>query len=195
MSESQIWFQEDSSARSPEFQVNDATETNLIEQESSATGRRIVEQENSTLSVSYYWFIEEAKRLGEKMESLLPVSHIIWGEYSELDRFIIDNADNPAIGTAIQNIYRENTSNEDILEKLLNALSEVPYDKASQWGGDFIAYAGLMSKSFVANQKAVEAYSNWKSRATVGMLSDAEEKLPWLKKYISKVITKISAEA
>jgi hypothetical protein len=124
---------------------------------------------------------------------LISISDVIWGEYSKLDDFVAENADNHSLGMAIQKIYLNKPKNEEIIVKLLNALLELPFEKIQPWGV-LVAHAGLSNNSALVKQKAVEAFGRWKSKETIDLLESTTVETAWLKRRVDNIVAKIKSE-
>lgn len=135
---------------------------------------------------------ESDVELEEKILILLSNSSIEWGILSDFDKFIIDNIDERVLNI-IQRIFYDNINNEIILEKILNALEEVEYEKVKPYG-QMMAIVGFSHKSSVVKQKAVEAFESWKSEDSIKALESVNFSEPWMQKYVNKIINNLKKE-
>lgn len=129
----------------------------------------------------------------ENLENIMNYSNIEWGIISEFDRYIIDNINDEYMLKAINEIYIKNFSNEEILIKILNAISEIEYSKVNPIG-QTIAIASLSHTSIAVQQKAIEAFEKWNNENSLIILENINIEEKWLKKYVNKIIDNLKKE-
>ncbi|MBR3888671.1 MAG: hypothetical protein IKJ32_06190 [Clostridia bacterium] len=127
---------------------------------------------------------EDVKSL---LETKLNRSDIEWGVISEFDEYIINNIQDENVLKAVNQIYLDNYNNEEVLVKILNAISEVDYKLISPHG-QLIAIAGISNKNLVVKQKAIQAFERWHNSESINILENIDVREKWLKKYVQKVL-------
>lgn len=127
------------------------------------------------------------------LEIKIKRSDVEWGKISEFDEYVINNIQENNVLKAINQIYLDNFDNEDILIKILNALSEIEYNLVTPFG-QTIAIAAISNKNIVVKQKAIETFERWKNEDSIKILENVDVKEKWLKKYIKKVIEDLKEE-
>ena len=127
------------------------------------------------------------------LEIKIKRSDVEWGKISEFDEYVINNIQENNVLKAINQIYLDNFDNEDILIKILNALSEIEYNLVTPFG-QTIAIAARSNKNIVVKQKAIETFERWKNEDSIKILENVDVKEKWLKKYIKKVIEDLKEE-
>lgn len=133
----------------------------------------------------------------ETIKAILEVkinrSEIEWGVISEFDEYVIENIQNENVLKAINQIYIDNFNNEDILVKILNAISEIEYEKVNPYG-QTIAIAAISNKNLVVKQKAIETFERWNNEESIKILENIDIREKWLKKHVEKVIQDLKEE-
>lgn len=156
---------------------------------------------NNTIIKSIYDSDSEVEDKNEKdydaikkiLEIKIKRSDVEWGKISEFDEYVINNIQENNVLKAINQIYLDNFDNEDILIKILNALSEIEYNLVTPFG-QTIAIAAISNKNIVVKQKAIETFERWKNEDSIKILENVDVKEKWLKKYIKKVIEDLKEE-
>lgn len=123
----------------------------------------------------------------QELEDILFSSDIEWGFYSEFDKFVIEHVEDEHFMKAINEIYVQNYQNENVLIKILNAISEVEYEQVFPFG-QMTAIAAISNKSLAVQQKGIEAFERWKREDSIAILENLDIKENWLKKYVEKII-------
>ena len=104
----------------------------------------------------------------QELEDILFSSDIEWGIYSEFDKFVMEHVEDEYLMKAINDIYVQNCQNEEVLMKILNAISEVEYEKVYPFG-QITAIAAVSNKSLAVQQKGIEAFERWKREDSMCM--------------------------
>lgn len=126
----------------------------------------------------------------QELEDILFSSDIEWGIYSEFDKFVMEHVEDEYLMKAINDIYVQNCQNEEVLMKILNAISEVEYEKVYPFG-QITAIAAVSNKSLAVQQKGIEAFERWKREDSIAILENLDIKENWLKKYVEKIINNL----
>ena len=126
----------------------------------------------------------------QELEDILFSSDIEWGIYSEFDKFVMEHVEDEYLMKAINDIYVQNCQNEEVLMKILNAISEVEYEKVYPFG-QITAIAAVSNKSLAVQQKGIEAFERWKREDSIAILENLDIKENWLKKYVEKIINNV----
>ena len=126
----------------------------------------------------------------QELEDILFSSDIEWGIYSEFDKFVMEHVEDEYLMKAINDIYVQNCQNEEVLMKILNAISEVEYEKVYPFG-QMTAIAAVSNKSLAVQQKGIEAFERWKREDSIAILENLDIKENWLKKYVEKIINNL----
>lgn len=126
----------------------------------------------------------------QELEDILFSSDIEWGIYSEFDKFVMEHVEDEYLMKAINDIYVRNCQNEEVLMKILNAISEVEYEKVYPFG-QITAIAAVSNKSLAVQQKGIEAFERWKREDSIAILENLDIKENWLKKYVEKIINNL----
>lgn len=130
---------------------------------------------------------QEYELYKEELEKLLFTSDTEWGMYSEFDEFTIEHVEDEHFMKAINEIYIKNYHNENVLIKIINAISEVEYNKVFPFG-QMVAIAAVYNKSLLVQQKGIEAFERWHQESSISILENLDIKEKWLKKYVDKII-------
>lgn len=130
---------------------------------------------------------QEYELYKEELENLLFTSDTEWGMYSEFDEFTIEHVEDEHFMKAINEIYIKNYHNENVLIKIINAISEVEYNKVFPFG-QMVAIAAVSNKSLLVQQKGIEAFERWHQESSISILENLDTKEKWLKKYVNKII-------
>ena len=128
----------------------------------------------------------------QELEDILFSSDIEWGIYSEFDKFVMEHVEDEYLMKAINDIYVQNCQNEEVLMKILNAISEVEYEKVYPFG-QITAIAAVSNKSLAVQQKGIEAFERWKREDSIAILENLDIKENWLKKYVEKIINNVKS--
>lgn len=151
----------------------------------------LYESFNNRIIKSIFEYDENTETDYETIKTILEVkinrSEVEWGVISEFDEYVIENIQNENVLKAINQIYIDNFNNEDILIKILNAISEVEYEKVNPYG-QTIAIAAISNKNLVVKQKAIETFERWHNEESIKILENIDVREKWLKKYVEKVI-------
>ena len=172
-----------------DIKTENETYNNLIElliEYKSNYLKSVIEDESLKEKKNY----EEYK---QELEDILFSSEIEWGFYSEFDEFVIEHVEDEYFMKAINEIYIQNYQNENVLIKILNAISEVEYEKVFPFG-QMTAIAAVSNKSLVVQQKGIEAFERWKQEDCIPILENLDIKENWLKKYVEKIISNLKKE-
>lgn len=151
----------------------------------------LYESFNNRIIKSIFEYDENTETDYETIKTILEVkinrSEVEWGVISEFDEYVIENIQNENVLKAINQIYIDNFNNEDILIKILNAISEVEYEKVNPYG-QTIAIAAISNKNLVVKQKAIETFERWHNEESIKILENIDVREKWLKKHVEKVI-------
>lgn len=151
----------------------------------------LYESFNNRLIKSIFDYDENTETDYETIKTILEVkinrSEVEWGVISEFDEYVIENIQNENVLKAINQIYIDNFNNEDVLIKILNAISEVEYEKVNPYG-QTIAIAAISNKNLVVKQKAIETFERWHNEESIKILENIDVREKWLKKHVEKVI-------
>lgn len=151
----------------------------------------LYESFNNRIIKSIFEYDENTETDYETIKTMLEVkinrSEVEWGVISEFDEYVIENIQNENVLKAINQIYIDNFNNEDILIKILNAISEVEYEKVNPYG-QTIAIAAISNKNLVVKQKAIETFERWHNEESIKILENIDVREKWLKKHVEKVI-------
>lgn len=151
----------------------------------------LYESFNNRIIKSIFEYDENTETDYETIKTILEVkinrSEVEWGVISEFDEYVIENIQNENVLKAINQIYIDNFNKEDILIKILNAISEVEYEKVNPYG-QTIAIAAISNKNLVVKQKAIETFERWHNEESIKILENIDVREKWLKKHVEKVI-------
>lgn len=179
---------------------NDKDEyTNYMKKINSIYSSQTIKNDNILIkneSDSDSSLVQENKDSGEieeQMLILLSNSSVEWGMLSDFDKFIINNIEDENVLKAISRIFYDNYQNEDIIVKILNALGGVEYNKVKPYG-QTMAIACFSHKSMIVQQKAIEAFENWKSEDSINALENVKFSEPWMQRYVNKIINNLKEE-
>ena len=129
----------------------------------------------------------------EKILILLSNNNVEWGMLSDFDKFVIDNIYDENVLRSISKIFYDNYQNEDIIVKILNAIANVEYEEVKPYG-QMMAIASFAHKSMVVQQKAIEAFENWKNEDSINALESVRFTEPWMQRYVDKIINNLKEE-
>lgn len=136
---------------------------------------------------------EDSSEIENRILILLSNSSVEWGMISDFDEFIIENIDNEYVLKSILKIFYDNYQNEDTIVKILNAIANVEYEKVKPYG-QMMAIASFSHKSMAVQQKAIEAFENWKSEDSINALESVKFSEPWMQRYVDKIINNLKEE-
>lgn len=136
---------------------------------------------------------EDSSEIENRILILLSNSSVEWGMISDFDEFIIENIDNEYLLKSILKIFYDNYQNEDIIVKILNAIANVEYEEVKPYG-QMMAIASFAHKSMVVQQKAIEAFENWKNEDSINALESVRFTEPWMQRYVDKIINNLKEE-
>lgn len=129
----------------------------------------------------------------QELEDILFSSDLEWGMYSQFDEFVMEHVEDEYFMKAINEIYVQNYQNENVLIKILNAISEIEYEKVFPFG-QITAIAAISNKSLAVQQKGIEAFERWRQEDSIAILQSLDIKENWLKKYVEKIINHLKEE-
>lgn len=136
---------------------------------------------------------EDCSKIENRILILLSNSSVEWGMISDFDEFIIENIDNEYVLKSILKIFYDNYQNEDTIVKILNAIANVEYEKVKPYG-QMMAIASFSHKSMAVQQKAIEAFENWKNEDSINALESVRFTEPWMQRYVDKIINNLKEE-
>lgn len=156
-------------------------------------GNSIIKFDEITISNTAFDTEFEFNDFKDNLETLLFSSEIELGKFSDFDKFVIDNIEKEYTLKAISKIYVENYDSEEILTKILNAISEVDYRKVGEIG-EMIAISSVANKSLIVKQKAIETFEKWNYKGAITILENLDIREQWLKNYINKIINNLKED-
>lgn len=152
---------------------------------------------NNIVIKSVFDYEDDSEDDYESVKNILEVkmnrSDVEWGTISEFDEYVIENIENENVLKAINQIYLDNFDDEDVLVKILNAISEIDYEKVNPYG-QTIAIAAISNKNLVVKQKAIETFERWNNEESIKILENIDIREKWLKKHVEKVIADLKEE-
>lgn len=152
---------------------------------------------NNKLIKSEFDYDENTETDYETIKAILEVkinrSEVEWGILSEFDEYVIENIQNENVLKAINQIYLDNFNDENVLLKILNAISQIEYEKVNPYG-QTIAIAAISNKNIIVKQKAIEAFERWHNEDSIKILENIDVKEKWLQRYLEKVIAYLKEE-
>lgn len=152
---------------------------------------------NNIVIKSVFDYEEDSEDDYEAVKNILEVkmnrSDVEWGTISEFDEYVIENIQNENVLKAINQIYLNNFDNENVLVKILNAISEIDYEKVNPYG-QTIAIAAISNKNLVVKQKAIETFERWNNADSIKILENIDIREKWLKRHVEKVIADLKEE-
>lgn len=161
-------------------------ESNIEENNSNS----IIKFDKTTISNGSFDTEIQFNDFKENLKTLLFSSEIELGKFSDFDKFVIDNIEKEYTLQAILKIYVENFDSEEILTKILNAISEVDYKKVGEIG-EIIAISSVANKSLIVKQKAIETFEKWNYKEAITILENLDIREQWLKNYINKIVNNL----
>lgn len=152
---------------------------------------------NNKLIKSEFDYDENTETDYETIKTILEVkinrSEVEWGILSEFDEYVIENIQNENVLKAINQIYIDSFNDENVLLKILNAISQIEYEKVNPYG-QTIAIAAISNKNIIVKQKAIETFERWHNEDSIKILENIDVKEKWLQRYLEKVIAYLKEE-
>ena len=111
---------------------------------------------------------------------------------TKIEKFFVENYNNEMF-LAINDLYVENVTNNDLIIKILRLLMLIPNNRINN-GAKIIAYASLNNSNKLIQQQAIQALGMWADSSSINLLKSINSNDKWFNIYVQKVIKGIEEE-
>ena len=111
---------------------------------------------------------------------------------TKIEKFFVENYNNEMF-LAINDLYVENVTNNDLIIKILRMLMLIPNNRINN-GAKIIAYASINNSNKLIQQQAIQALGMWADSSSINLLKSINSNDKWFNIYVQKVIKGIEEE-
>ena len=111
---------------------------------------------------------------------------------TKIEKFFVENYNNEMF-LAINDLYVENVTNNDLIIKILRLLMLIPNNRINN-GAKIIAYASINNSNKLIQQQAIQALGMWADSSSINLLKSINSNDKWFNIYVQKVIKGIEEE-
>lgn len=119
-------------------------------------------------------------------------SEIEFGCMTKIEKFFVENYNNEMF-LAINDLYVENVTNNDLIIKILRMLMLIPNNRINN-GAKIIAYASINNSNKLIQQQAIQALGMWADSSSINLLKSINSNDKWFNIYVQKVVKGIEEE-
>ena len=111
---------------------------------------------------------------------------------TKIEKFFVEYYNN-VMFLAINDLYVENVTNNDLIIKILRLLMLIPNNRINN-GAKIIAYASINNSNKLIQQQAIQALGMWADSSSINLLKSINSNDKWFNIYVQKVIKGIEEE-